>query len=69
MENKIEDKKFKKKMKIYTIVSFVIIASGFTSFSNHPTWGYVWSASGLILLCTILFLKNKRKKSSKLSSN
>lgn len=54
--------KSQKRITLFTIIAFTIIASGFTSFSNHPTWGYWWSSfGGLILVITLLFKSKKEK--------
>ncbi len=59
---KAADKKFNKRIRLYSIVAFTFIASGFTSFSNHPNWGYWWSALGFVSLCIILGIAYSKKK-------
>jgi len=60
------DRKFKKKVRIYSIAASTFIVTGFTSFSNHPSWGYWWSATGFVLLIVLLVIARKKKGHGKL---
>ena len=56
-------KKFKKKIPIPYLVAYTFIITGFTSFSNHPNWGYWWSAIGFVSLLVLMGIAYSKKKS------
>ncbi len=59
MKKAEKTEKISKRQKSLLLIGCIFIVTGFTSFSNHPHWGYWWSGFGILLLLHALFRKTK----------